>query len=57
MAQQKWEYKIVEGAQESAERLVNENAAKGWEVDQMSCVLGPRDIALIVIIMRRPVEG
>ena len=54
MAEQKWEYKIIEGAQESAERLVNEAAAEGWEVDKMGCMPGPRDMALLVIILRRP---
>jgi len=54
MAEQNWEYKIVEGAQESVERLVNEHATEGWEVDKMGCVPGTRGEAHLVVLMRRP---
>ena len=57
MAETKWEYKIVEGSQESVQRLVNENAEQGWEVDQMSCVPGTRGESHIVVIMRRAKQG
>ena len=54
MSEQKWEYKLIEGAQESAERIINERAGQGWEVSHMSCMPGPRSEAHIVVVMRRP---
>jgi hypothetical protein len=54
VADQKWEYRIIEGSQESVQRLVNENAAEGWELERMSCVPGTRGESHIVIVMRRP---
>jgi hypothetical protein len=53
VAEQPWEYKIVEGSQESVDRIINESALGGWEVDKMACMPGARGEAHIVIVMRR----
>ncbi len=57
VADGKYEYKIIEGSQESVDRLMNERAAEGWEVGQMACVPGGRGESHIVVIMRRPREA
>ena len=57
MASDEWEYKILEGAQESLERILNERARQGWEPIMMSCTEGPHAASAIVILLRRPREG
>lgn len=53
MESQRWEYKILEGAQESLERILNERAQQGWEPVMMSCTQGPHAGCAIVILLRR----
>ncbi|MFQ6132241.1 MAG: hypothetical protein ACE5R4_09420 [Armatimonadota bacterium] len=56
MAEGQWEYKIVEGAQDSAERQLNEAAAEGWEAFLMSAAPGVpvASIVTVLILLRRP---
>ncbi len=59
MAEGRWEYRIVEGAQDSAERQLNEAAAEGWEPFLMGTAPGipVQSIVTIVIVLRRPAQS
>jgi len=55
MPEAQWEYKIVQGSKDTAERHVNEAAAEGWEPFLMGVTSGPPGmLAAVTIMLRRP---
>lgn len=59
MPEAQWEYKIIEGARDGAERQLNEAAAEGWEAILMSAAPGVpvQSIVTILILLRRPKQS